>query len=102
MGELRPSRSRADLRSEPILRSSASETSSTGTRWEEEVGFSGIRIGGKPGTGRDFRSGAENSTSDQGLFDQMTEQVDRGGHYAAWEQPQLFSEELRTGFGSLR
>jgi len=29
-------------------------------------------------------------------------QVDRGGHHAAWEQPQLFSEELRAGFRSLR
>jgi pimeloyl-ACP methyl ester carboxylesterase len=29
-------------------------------------------------------------------------QVDKGGHYAAWEQPQLFSEELRAGFRSLR
>jgi hypothetical protein len=28
--------------------------------------------------------------------------VDKGGHYAAWEQPQLFSEELRAGFRSLR
>jgi pimeloyl-ACP methyl ester carboxylesterase len=26
----------------------------------------------------------------------------KGGHFAAWEQPQLFSEELRTGFRSLR
>jgi pimeloyl-ACP methyl ester carboxylesterase len=26
----------------------------------------------------------------------------RGGHFAAWEQPKLFSEELRTGFRSLR
>jgi pimeloyl-ACP methyl ester carboxylesterase len=26
----------------------------------------------------------------------------RGGHYAAWEQPQLFSEELRAAFRSLR
>jgi pimeloyl-ACP methyl ester carboxylesterase len=25
-----------------------------------------------------------------------------GGHFAAWEQPQLFSEELRTGLRSLR
>src|ERR1700733_15787143 len=54
MAELRPSGSRGYLRSEPILRSSASEPSSTGTRWEEEVGFSGIRIGGKPGTGGIF------------------------------------------------
>jgi pimeloyl-ACP methyl ester carboxylesterase len=29
-------------------------------------------------------------------------QVDRGGHFAAWEQPELFSAELRTAFKSLR
>ncbi|HKO84343.1 MAG TPA: epoxide hydrolase, partial [Actinomycetota bacterium] len=29
-------------------------------------------------------------------------QVERGGHFAAWEQPQLFSEELRAAFRSLR
>jgi pimeloyl-ACP methyl ester carboxylesterase len=29
-------------------------------------------------------------------------QLDRGGHFAAWEQPQLFAEELRAGFRSLR
>jgi len=28
--------------------------------------------------------------------------LDRGGHFAAWEQPQLFSEELRAAFRSLR
>ena len=28
--------------------------------------------------------------------------VDRGGHFAAWEEPQLFSEELRAAFRSLR
>jgi pimeloyl-ACP methyl ester carboxylesterase len=26
----------------------------------------------------------------------------KGGHFAAWEQPQSFTEELRTGFRSLR
>ena len=26
----------------------------------------------------------------------------KGGHFAAWEQPKLFSEELRAGFRSLR
>jgi pimeloyl-ACP methyl ester carboxylesterase len=26
----------------------------------------------------------------------------KGGHFAAWEQPQLFTEELRTSFASLR
>ena len=29
-------------------------------------------------------------------------EVERGGHFAAWEQPQLFAEELRAGFRSLR
>jgi pimeloyl-ACP methyl ester carboxylesterase len=29
-------------------------------------------------------------------------QVTRGGHFAAWEEPQLFSEELRAAFRSLR
>jgi pimeloyl-ACP methyl ester carboxylesterase len=28
--------------------------------------------------------------------------VDKGGHFAAWEQPQLFSEEIRAAFRSLR
>jgi pimeloyl-ACP methyl ester carboxylesterase len=28
--------------------------------------------------------------------------VAKGGHFAAWEQPRLFSEELRAGFRSLR
>jgi pimeloyl-ACP methyl ester carboxylesterase len=29
-------------------------------------------------------------------------QLDRGGHFAAWEQPQLFSDEMRSSFRSLR
>jgi pimeloyl-ACP methyl ester carboxylesterase len=29
-------------------------------------------------------------------------EVDKGGHFAAWEQPQLFSEELRSAFRTLR
>jgi pimeloyl-ACP methyl ester carboxylesterase len=28
--------------------------------------------------------------------------ADKGGHFAAWEEPQLFSEELRAAFASLR
>jgi pimeloyl-ACP methyl ester carboxylesterase len=26
----------------------------------------------------------------------------KGGHFAAWEQPKFFAEELRAGFRSLR
>ena len=29
-------------------------------------------------------------------------QVDKGGHFAAWEQPQLFATEVRAAFKSLR
>jgi pimeloyl-ACP methyl ester carboxylesterase len=29
-------------------------------------------------------------------------EVDKGGHFAAWEEPQLFSEELRGAFASVR
>src|SRR5688500_18883831 len=29
-------------------------------------------------------------------------EVEKGGHFAAWEEPQLFSEELRAAFSSLR
>jgi pimeloyl-ACP methyl ester carboxylesterase len=29
-------------------------------------------------------------------------EADKGGHFAAWEQPQLFAEEIRAAFRSLR
>jgi pimeloyl-ACP methyl ester carboxylesterase len=29
-------------------------------------------------------------------------QVEKGGHFAAWEQPELFSDEIRAAFRSLR
>jgi pimeloyl-ACP methyl ester carboxylesterase len=29
-------------------------------------------------------------------------EVDRGGHFAAWEEPQIFSEEMRAAFTSMR
>jgi pimeloyl-ACP methyl ester carboxylesterase len=29
-------------------------------------------------------------------------QADRGGHFAAWEEPQVFSDEVRAAFRSLR
>jgi hypothetical protein len=28
--------------------------------------------------------------------------LDKGGHFAAWEQPKLLSEEMRAGFRPLR
>ena len=29
-------------------------------------------------------------------------QLDKGGHFAAWEQPELFASEVRAAFKSLR
>jgi pimeloyl-ACP methyl ester carboxylesterase len=29
-------------------------------------------------------------------------EVERGGHFAAWEEPELFSQEMRAAFASLR
>jgi pimeloyl-ACP methyl ester carboxylesterase len=28
--------------------------------------------------------------------------LDNGGHFAAWEQPELFSQEMRAAFRPLR
>ena len=44
------------------------------------------------------RSWAERAYSNLVHFNELP----RGGHFAAWEQPQLFAEELRTGLRSLR
>jgi pimeloyl-ACP methyl ester carboxylesterase len=44
------------------------------------------------------RSWVENSYSNLAYFNE----VDRGGHFAAWEEPQLFSEEIRAAFRPLR
>jgi pimeloyl-ACP methyl ester carboxylesterase len=29
-------------------------------------------------------------------------EVDKGGHFAAWEEPELFAAEIRAAFRSLR
>jgi pimeloyl-ACP methyl ester carboxylesterase len=44
------------------------------------------------------RSWVENSYPNVAYFNE----VDRGGHFAAWEEPELFAEEVRAGFRSLR
>jgi pimeloyl-ACP methyl ester carboxylesterase len=47
---------------------------------------------------RSPRSWVENSYPNVVYFNE----VERGGHFAAWEEPQLFSEEVRAAFRSLR
>jgi pimeloyl-ACP methyl ester carboxylesterase len=44
------------------------------------------------------RSWAENSYPNLAYFNE----VDKGGHFAAWEEPELFSTEVRAAFSSLR
>jgi pimeloyl-ACP methyl ester carboxylesterase len=44
------------------------------------------------------RSWAEKSYPTLSYFSE----VDKGGHFAAWEEPELFSEEVRAAFRSLR
>jgi hypothetical protein len=36
------------------------------------------------------------------MDDEGLAHVDKGGHFAAWEQPQLLSENVRAGSRSLR
>jgi pimeloyl-ACP methyl ester carboxylesterase len=42
------------------------------------------------------------STTVQTVTDVRPFHVDKGGHFAAWEEPELFSPELRAAFSSLR
>jgi pimeloyl-ACP methyl ester carboxylesterase len=44
------------------------------------------------------RSWVENSYPNVAYFNE----VDRGGHFAAWEEPELFAAEMRAAFSSLR
>src|SRR5688500_11194117 len=44
------------------------------------------------------RSWVENSYPNVSYFNE----VDRGGHFAAWEEPELFTTEVRAAFRSLR
>jgi pimeloyl-ACP methyl ester carboxylesterase len=44
------------------------------------------------------RSWVDNSYPNVNYFNE----VDRGGHFAAWEEPELFSDEVRAAFRSLR
>jgi hypothetical protein len=44
------------------------------------------------------RSWAEKSYSTLAYFNE----VDRGGHFATWEEPELFTTEIRAAFRPLR
>ncbi len=74
--------------------------------WENKLGFFNTKGVSIPATVSVFpdelypapRSWAERAFPKLIYYNKL----DKGGHFAAWEQPQLLSEELRAGFRSLR
>ena len=74
--------------------------------WENKLSFFGVKNVTIPAAVSVFpgeryqapRSWAERAYPNLIYFNEL----DRGGHFAAWEQPQLFCEEVRAAFRSLR
>jgi pimeloyl-ACP methyl ester carboxylesterase len=74
--------------------------------WENQLGFFDVKGVGVPTAVSVFpkelfqtpRSWAEDAYPNLMYFNE----VDRGGHFAAWQEPLLFAEEVRAGFRSLR
>jgi pimeloyl-ACP methyl ester carboxylesterase len=75
--------------------------------WENKAGFFGAKNISIPFAISVFpdelyqapRSWAEQAYPDNLIY---FNELDRGGHFAAWEQPQLFADEMRAAFRSLR
>ena len=80
--------------------------SSSRLYWENKVGFFDVKHVTIPAAVTAFpddlytppRSWAEEAYQNLIYYNK----ADKGGHFAAWEQPQLFSEEVRAGFRPLR
>jgi pimeloyl-ACP methyl ester carboxylesterase len=75
--------------------------------WENKLGFWGAREITIPfaiSVFRDELYQAPRSWAERAYPNNLIHynQLDRGGHFAAWEQPQLLSAELRDSFRSLR
>jgi len=74
--------------------------------WENTLGFFDVKGVSVPAAVSVFpkelfqapRSWAEAAYPNLMYFNE----VDRGGHFAAWQEPQRFTEEVRAGFRSLR
>ena len=52
--------------------------------------------------GGDWGGNITNVMGEPELLGYSHEVAAKGGHFAAWEQPQLFAQEVRAGFRSLR
>jgi pimeloyl-ACP methyl ester carboxylesterase len=80
--------------------------SSSRLYWENKLGFFDVKNVTIPAAVSAFpddifappRSWAEEAYPNLIYYNK----ADRGGHFAAWEQPQLFSAEVRAGFRPLR
>jgi pimeloyl-ACP methyl ester carboxylesterase len=74
--------------------------------WENKVGFFDVKNVSVPAAVSTFaneiykvpRSWAEQAYPNLVYFNKL----DRGNHFAAWQEPELFASELRAGFRSLR
>jgi pimeloyl-ACP methyl ester carboxylesterase len=74
--------------------------------WENKFGFFGVKGVSIPVAVSAFpdelyqtpRNWAERAYPKLMYYNKL----DKGGHFAAWEQPEVFTEELRASFRSLR
>jgi pimeloyl-ACP methyl ester carboxylesterase len=74
--------------------------------WENKVGFFDVKNVSVPAAVSTFaheiykvpRSWAERAYPNLNYFNEL----DRGNHFAAWQEPALFADELRAAFRSLR
>ena len=74
--------------------------------WENKVGFFDVKNVSVPAAVSTFaheiykvpRSWAERAYPNLSYFNEL----DRGNHFAAWQEPALFADELRAAFRSLR
>jgi pimeloyl-ACP methyl ester carboxylesterase len=81
-------------------------TRATGRGWENKLGFftpKGVKIPVAASAFPDELFQAPKSWAER-AYPKLIHynKLDKGGHFAAWEQPQLLSEEIRVGFRSLR
>jgi hypothetical protein len=74
----------------------------------EKTAFAGVNAFYKKGFGYAEMMNTRPQTIGYGLSDSPVGlaaffyEVDKGGHFAAWEQPELFVAEVRAAFRSLR
>jgi len=73
------------------------------TRWpDQETIAHQSQVSSRPSCRSWFRIGATAGVRRKRSSTPYRHEVDKGGHFAAWEQPELFSAELRAAFRSLR